>query len=188
MASTADFRNGLCLEFNDDIFQIVEFQHVKPGKGGAFVRTKLKSLTTGRVLENTFNAGVKINTVRIERRTYQYLYNDETGYHFMNNESFDQITLLPEMVESAQYLKEGQTVEMMVHADTEQILTCEIPQFVILQVTYTEPGLKGDTATNAQKKATLETGAEVSVPLFIDTGEIIKVDTREHSYVERVKK
>lgn len=187
MATTADFRNGLCLEFNNDIFQIVEFQHVKPGKGGAFVRTKLKSLTTGRVLENTFNAGVKVNTVRIERRTYQFLYNDDTGFHFMNNETFEQVTLQSEMIESAQYLKEGQEVEMMVHAETEQILTCEMPQFVILQITYTEPGHRGDTATNTLKSATLETGAEVNVPLFIGTGETIKVDTRTHTYVERVK-
>jgi elongation factor P len=187
MATTADFRNGLCIELNNDLYQIVEFQHVKPGKGGAFVRTRLKSLTTGRVLENTFNAGVKIKTARIERRPYQFLYMDDTGYHFMNNETFEQISLQKEAIDAPQYLLEGQECELIVHAETEEILGCELPQFVVLEITYTEPGLKGDTATNTLKPAKLETGVEMNVPLFCNIGEKIKVDTKTHSYIERVK-
>ena len=189
MATTSDFRNGLCLEFNDDLFTIVQFQHVKPGKGPAFVRTKMKSLTTGRVIENTFSAGVKVNTARVERRPYQFLYNDEMGFNFMHLETFEQITLQPDMIENADLMKEGQPVEIVVHADSETPLTVDLPPFVELAVTYTEPGEKGNTAsTSALKPAELETGAKINVPLFIDTGEIIKVDTRDRSYAERVKK
>lgn len=187
MATTADFKNGLCIEFNNDLYTIVEFQHVKPGKGGAFVRTKLKSLTTGRILENTFNSGVKVTTARIERRPHQFLYKDDLGYHFMDSGTFDQITLQESLIENPQLLKDGQEVEIVVHAETETPLSCELPPFVILEITYTEPGLKGDTATNASKKATLETGAVIQVPLFINEGEKIKVDTRTNSYSERVK-
>jgi elongation factor P len=189
MATTADFRNGLCLEFNDDLYTIVQFQHVKPGKGPAFVRTKLKSLTTGKVIENTFNAGVKITTARVERRPHQFLYADDVGFHFMHLETFEQISIQPEMIENADLMKEGQPVEILVHADTETPLTVDLPPFVELEVTYTEPGEKGNTAsTSAQKPAQLETGASINVPLFIDTGELIKVDTRDRSYSERVKK
>lgn len=187
MATTADFRNGLCLEFNNDLFQIVEFQHVKPGKGPAFVRTKIKSLTTGRVLDNTFTAGVKINDVRIERRKFQYLYNDDTGYHFMNTETFEQINLPKTLIDNPQYLKEGGEVEIMFHAQEERALSCELPAFIETEVTYTEPGVKGDTATNSMKLATIATGAEIKVPLFINTGDKIKVDTRSGSYSERLK-
>ncbi len=188
MATTADFRNGLCLEYNDDLYTIVQFQHVKPGKGPAFVRTKLKSLTTGRVIENTFSAGVKVNTARVERRPYQYLYTDDVGFHFMHLETFEQITIQPEMIENADLMKEGQSVEIVVHADTETPLSVDLPPFVELQVTYTEPGEKGNTAsTSAMKPAEMETGATINVPLFIDTGELIKVDTRDRSYSERVK-
>jgi len=189
MATTADFRNGLCLEFNDDLYAIVQFQHVKPGKGPAFVRTKLKSLTTGRVIENTFTSGVKVNTARVERRPYQFLYKDDLGYNFMHQETFEQITLQENMLENADLMKDGQEVEIVVHADTETPLSVDLPPFVELEVTYTEPGEKGNTASSsAQKPATLETGATVNVPLFIDTGEMIKVDTRDRSYSERVKK
>ncbi len=187
MATTADFRNGLCLEFNNDLYTIVEFQHVKPGKGGAFVRTKLKSLKTGKVIDNTFNAGVKVTTARIERRSHQYLYKDDIGYHFMDSESFEQVALQEAMVEGSQFLKEGQEVDVIYHAETETPLSVELPSFVVLQITYTEPGIKGDTATNATKPATLETGAEIQVPLFINQDEVIKVDTRTGSYYERVK-
>ncbi len=187
MATTADFRNGLCIEFNNDLYTIVEFQHVKPGKGGAFVRTKLKSLTTGKVIENTFNAGVKITTARIERRPHQFLYKDDLGFHFMDSNTFDQISLTEDLVEGYEFLKEGQEVEVIYHAETETPLNVEIPPFVVLQVTYTEPGLKGDTATNASKPATLETGAKIQVPLFIEQDEVIKVDTRTRAYYERVK-
>jgi elongation factor P len=189
MASTSDFRNGLCLEFNNGLYTIVQFQHVKPGKGPAFVRTKLKNLTTGKVVENTFSAGVKVNTARIERRPYQYLYTDDLGLNFMHLETFEQIPIQSEMIDNADLMKEGQAVEIVVHADTETPLTVDLPPFVELQVTYTEPGEKGNTAsTSAQKPAELETGAKIMVPLFIDTGEMIKVDTRDRSYSERVKK
>ena len=187
MASTADFKNGLCIEFNNDLYTIVEFQHVKPGKGAAFVRTKLKSLTTGRVLENTFNSGVKITTARIERRPHQFLYKDDMGYHFMDSGSFEQVTLEEKLINAPSLLKEGQEVEVIFHDETETPLSCELPAFVELVITYTEPGLKGDTATNASKAAVLETGAEIQVPLFIDQDEKIRVDTRTHSYYERVK-
>jgi elongation factor P len=188
MATTADIKNGLCIEWNNDIFQIIEFQHVKPGKGAAFVRTKLKSLTTGKVLDNTFNSGVKINPVRIEHRPHQFLYKDESGYVFMNNESFDQITIQDDLIAGKEFLKEGQEVQIMVQADNETPLSVELPPFVELKIIYSEPGLRGDTATNTLKPATLETGAIVNVPLFVDTDEFIKVDTRTGSYVERVKK
>lgn len=188
MATTADFRNGLCIEFNHDLFQIIDFQHVKPGKGPAFVRTKLKSLTTGKIIDNTFNSGVKVNTARIETREHQYLYEEENGYVFMNNETFEQFTIPEALVENADLMKEGQNVEIMFHAETETPLSVNLPSFVILEVTYTEVGLRGDTATNTLKPATLETGAQIQVPLFVDTGDVIKVDTRTRSYVERVKK
>ncbi|MFW5656599.1 MAG: elongation factor P [Bacteroidota bacterium] len=188
MATTSDIRNGLCIEFNNDIFAVVSFQHVKPGKGPAFVRTKLKSLTTGKVIDNTFAAGHKINDTRVERRPYQYLYKDDTGFIFMHNETFEQIPIQEKLIENADLLKEGQDVEIVFHADTETPLTCELPPFVEMEVTYTEPGLKGDTASSTTlKPATLETGAQVMVPLFIDMGERIKVDTRTRSYAERVK-
>lgn len=187
MATTADFRNGLCISFNNDLFQIVEFQHVKPGKGPAFVRTKIKSLTTGRVLENTFNSGVKVDTVRIERRQYQFLYSEGDAFHFMNNETFEQTFIEGKMISSPELLKEGQVVEILFHADTERPLTCEMPPFVELQITYSEPGVKGDTATNTLKEATLETGATVKVPLFINVGDTVKIDTRTGKYSERVK-
>lgn len=188
MATTADFKNGLCLEFNGELFTIVQFQHVKPGKGGAFVRTKLRNLKTGKVIDNTFNAGVKIDTVRIERRPYQFLYNDDLGYHFMHTETFEQTQLSPDLIENKDFMKEGQTVEMMVHADSDIPLTCELPPFIILEVTYTEPGIKGDTSSStALKPATLETGANIMVPLFVNVGDKIKVDTRDRSYNERVK-
>lgn len=188
MATTADFKNGLCIEFNNDIYTIVQFQHVKPGKGAAFVRTKLKSLTTGRVIDNTFDAGAKINLARVERRPYSYLYNDEYGYHFMHNETFEQVTIPKEMVSSADLLKEGQYVEIVFHADTETPLSCELPPFVVLEVTYSEPGVKGDTASStALKPAIVETGARINVPLFVNVGDKIKIDTRDYSYSERVK-
>ena len=188
MASTADFKNGLCLEFNNDLFTIVNFQHVKPGKGGAFVRTKLKSLTNGKVIENTFTAGEKIDIARVERRPHSFLYSDDSGYHFMHNETFEQLTLEKSMVDGADLMKEGQYVEIVVHADTENPLSCELPPFVTLVVTYTEPGLRGDTASStALKPATVETGATIYVPLFVNQDDKIKIDTRDHSYSERVK-
>ncbi|TVR42428.1 MAG: elongation factor P [Bacteroidia bacterium] len=187
MATTADFRNGLCLEFNNDLYTIVEFQHVKPGKGGAFVRTRLKNLKTGKILAHTFNAGHKVNVTRVERRPYQFLYKDELGYHFMHLATFEQVSIEEHLLDAPEFLKEGQEVDIVFHADTETPLSCDLPPFVELEVTYTEPGVRGDTATNTLKAATLETGAVVNVPLFIDTGEKIKVDTRTKAYAERVK-
>ena len=187
MASTADFKNGLCIEFNGELFTIVEFQHVKPGKGPAFVRTKLKNLKTGKVIPNTFTAGVKINTQRVERRPYQFLYKEGETYHFMNSETFEQTFFSSEIISAPQFLKEGDIVEVLYHAETETPLSCDMPAYVDLKVTYTEPGDRGNTATNTFKDATVETGAIVKVPLFINTGERIKVDTRSGEYSERVK-
>jgi elongation factor P len=187
MATTADFRNGLIIEFNNDLYSIVEFQHVKPGKGNAFVRTRLRSLKTGKILPNTFPAGVKINIQRVERRPMQYLYNDGLDYYFMNNESFEQISIAKDLINAPEFLKEGQGAEIMYHTDTESVLTCELPATVVLEVTYTEPGEKGNTATNAMKEATLETGALIRVPLFINIGDKVKINTAEGSYSERVK-
>jgi elongation factor P len=187
MATTADFRNGLCIEFNGDLYTIVEFLHVKPGKGPAFVRTKLKNLKNGRVIDNTFNSGVKVTTARIEKRPHQFLYKDEMGYNFMDSETFEQVMLEEKIINASDLLKDGQEVEIIYHAETETPLSVELPAHVILEITYTEPGIKGDTATNALKPATVETGATVMVPLFVTQGEVIKVDTRDKSYVERVK-
>jgi elongation factor P len=189
MATTADIKNGLCIEYNGQLFTIVNFQHVKPGKGAAFVRTKMKNLKTGKVIENTFNSGVKIDVVRVERRPYQYLYKDEMGFNFMHSETFEQVSILEELIENPGLLKEGSIVEINFHADTETPLTLEMPPFVELEVTYTIQGEKGNTASsNALKPATLETGAEIMVPMFINAGDVIKVDTRDNSYSERVKK
>jgi len=187
MATTADIRNGLCIEFNGDLYSIVEFQHVKPGKGGAFVRTKLRNLRSGRVIPNTFNSGVKIDIARVERRPYQFLYKDASGYNFMHSETFEQVMIEEVLINAPQFLKEGQAVEILFHADTETPLVCELPAFVVLEITYAEPGVKGDTATNTLRPATLETGATVNIPLFVNSGEKIKVDTRNGSYSERVK-
>lgn len=187
MASTADFKNGLCLEINHDIYSIVEFQHVKPGKGAAFVRTKMKSLTTGKTLDKTFNAGEKVTTARVEKRPHQFLYKDDMGYHFMDTNTFEQIMIEEKLIERYDLLKDGQLVDIMVHDETETPLVVELPPFVELMITYTEPGIKGDTATNALKPATVETGATVMVPLFVDQDIMIKVDTRDGSYSERVK-
>ena len=187
MATTADIRNGMCIDLDGQYYFIVEFLHVKPGKGAAFVRTKLRNVTTGRVLDKTFNSGVRVDEVRIERRPFQYLYQDDMGYNFMNTETFEQIPIPAEQIEGVQFLKEGDLVEVQIHAESGTILTAEMPTHVVLQVTYTEPGIRGDTATNTLKPATVETGAEVRVPLFINEGEKIKVDTRTGTYVERVK-
>src|SRR6187431_3031745 len=184
MANSGDIKKGLCIEFNNDIFIVVDFQHVKPGKGNAFVRSKLKSLTTGKVIDNTFSSGHTVDIVRVERRKFQYLYQDDMGYNFMNNETFEQVSVQPAMIENANLMKEGLEVEILIHAQLETPLSVELPQYVILEVTYTEPGLRGDTATNTLKLAKVETGAEVKVPLFIDTGEKIKIDSATGNYIE----
>ncbi len=187
-ANTSDFKNGMVLMFNGELWTIIEFQHVKPGKGPAFVRTKLKNIKTGKVIPNTFTSGVKIDVQRVERRAYQFLYKEGDLFHFMNNESYEQTYIEESIINAPDLLKEGQNVEIVYHAETETALFCELPAFVDLQITYTEPGEKGNTATNTFKDATVETGATVKVPLFINNEEWIKVDTRTHQYGERVKK
>ena len=187
MASTADFRNGLVLNYNGELHVITEFQHVKPGKGPAFVRTKMRNIKTGRTIDNTFNAGVKVETARVEQRPHQFLYKDDYGFTFMNKDDFEQVVLPEAMVPFADLMKEGQDVSILFHAETEQPLTAELPATVDLVVTYTEPGLRGDTATNTLKPATVETGARIQVPLFVDTDTKIRIKTSDYSYVERVK-
>lgn len=187
MATTADIRNGVCIKHNEKLFQIIEFQHVKPGKGPAFVRTKMRQIESGRVLDHTFSAGHKIETVRIENREYQYLYQEDDSYVFMNNESYEQVNIPVKMVEKPAFLQEGMVCNILFHADEEIPLVVDLPMYIVSEVTYTEPGVKGDTATNSYKPATIATGAEVRVPLFIDNGEVIKIDTRTGMYVERVK-
>ncbi|MDP5001300.1 MAG: elongation factor P [Flavobacterium sp.] len=187
MASTSDIRNGLCIKYNNDIYKIIEFLHVKPGKGPAFVRTKLKSLTNGKVLDNTFSAGHKIDEVRVETHTFQYLYAEGDQFHFMNNESFEQITLDKKVLDAPDLLKEGTNVMIQINSETEAPLSVDMPASIVLEVTYAEPGVKGNTATNATKPATVETGASVNVPLFINEGDKIKIDTATGNYMERVK-
>lgn len=186
MASTSDIRNGLCIKYNHDIYKIIEFLHVKPGKGPAFVRTKLKSVTSGKVLDNTFSAGHKIDVVRVETHTFQYLYADGNDYHFMNTETFEQITLQKEVLDAPDLLKEGENVMIQINTETDLPLSVDMAASVILEVTYTEPGIKGNTATNATKPATVETGATVNVPLFINEGDKIKIETASGKYMERV--
>lgn len=187
MATTSDIKNGLVIEFNHDLFSVVEFQHVKPGKGPAFVRTKLKSITTGKVIDNTFSAGHKISTARIERRGYQFLYKDDMGHHFMDTSNYEQIIVQENLINAPKFLKDGQEVEILFHAEEEKVLGCELPQHVIMKIVYAEPGVKGNTATNATKNAETETGATIQVPLFIEQDEVVKVNTTDGSYVERVK-
>ena len=186
MASTADFRNGLVLDFEGALYQMVYFQHVKPGKGGAFVRTKLKNIRTGAVLDRTFNAGERVQDVRLERRPIQFSYADGNFYHFMDQQTFDDIMLTEAIIGADQlkYLKEGMECEGLLHNDT--VILVELPHFVELRIIRTDPGVRGDTATGGTKPATLETGATVQVPLFLEEGEVIRVDRREDKYLTRV--
>ncbi|QTY27441.1 elongation factor P [Flavobacterium sp. CS20] len=187
MATTSDIRNGLCIRYNHDIFKIVEFLHVKPGKGPAFVRTKLKSVTTGKVIDNTFSAGHKIDEVRVETHKFQFLYNDGEFYHFMNQEDYTQIRLTEVALDMPGLLKEGDVVTVLINTEDNEPLSVEMPPHVIMEVTQTEPGVKGNTATNATKPATVETGHEVNVPLFINEGDKIKIETEKGTYKERIK-
>lgn len=187
MATSNDIKKGLCIEYSNDIFKVIEFLHVKPGKGPAFVRTKLKSVTNGKVIDNTFSAGHKIDEVKVITRKFQYLYDDENGFHFMNNEDFSQLYLNKDMIENANLMKAGEEVTIILKEADETPLSAELPQSVYLEVTEADPGVKGNTATNALKNATVETGARVMVPLFIEPGDRIKVSTEDGSYLERVK-
>ncbi|MFZ2284854.1 MAG: elongation factor P [Lutibacter sp.] len=187
MATTSDIRNGLCLRYNNDIFKVIEFLHVKPGKGPAFVRTKLKSLSSGKVLENTFPAGRKIEDIRVETQKFQFLYPEGDSFHFMNTEDYNQITLRKDILDAPELLKEGEIVTIIINTEDNLPLSVDMPQSVILEVTHTEQGVRGNTATNATKPATVETGATINVPLFINEGDKIKVDTAKGAYLERVK-
>lgn len=187
MANTSDIKNGLCMMYNGKIVSVVEFQHVKPGKGPAFVRTKLKYIESGKVIDNTFSAGHKIDVVRIETRNYQYLYPEGDGFHFMNTETYEQVYINASMIETPLFLQEGAVCTIQFHAEEELPLTVELPFYIDTEVTYTEPGIKGDTATNTLKPAKIDTGAEIKVPLFINIGDKIKVDTRKGEYSERIK-
>ncbi|MCH8495508.1 MAG: elongation factor P [Balneolales bacterium] len=185
--STSDFKNGLNIMMNNDIYTIIEFLHVKPGKGGAFVRSKLRGVTNGKVLDKTFRAGESMESVRVERHPYQYLYNDGEIYHFMHEQTYEQIGLNSAQVAKPEFMKESEIVTIVINADTEKVLFTELPDHVVLEVAETEPGMKGDTATGATKPATMESGASLQVPLFINQGDKLRVDSRTGSYIERVK-
>ena len=187
MATTADFRNGLCIQFNGYPWKIESFQHVKPGKGPAFVRTKIRNLTTGRLLENTFTSGVKIDVIRIENRKYQFLYAEGEDCHLMNLDDYEQIMLGKNFIENVRFLKDGDNVNVLFHADKGLPLAAQVPTHVVLEIAFTEPGIKGNTATNTFKPAKTETGADIQVPLFINEGDKIKIDTEKGAYLERVK-
>ena len=187
MASTSDIRNGLCIKYNHDIFKIIEFLHVKPGKGPAFVRTKMKSVTNGKVIDNTFSSGHKIEEVRVETHKFKYLYNDGDTFHFMNTADYTQIELQKSVLDNPDLMKEGEVVTVLINTEDNSPLSVDLPSSVTLTVTSTEPGIKGNTATNATKPAVVETGATVMVPLFINEGDLIKVETTKGTYKERIK-
>lgn len=187
MINAQDVKNGTCIRMDGRLYFVIEFLHVKPGKGNTFMRTKLKDVVDGRVLERRFNIGEKLEDVRVERRPYQFSYNEDSNYHFLNQETWDDILIAKDMITGVDFMKEGDVVEVVSDATSETVLYAEMPVKTVLKITYTEPGLKGDTATNTLKPATVETGAEVRVPLFINEGELIEVDTRDGSYVGRVK-
>ena len=187
MINAQDIKNGVCIRLDNQLYFCIEFLHVKPGKGNTFMRTKLKNVVDGRVLERRFNIGEKLEDVRVERRPYQYLYMDGDDAIFMNQETFDQIPINKEIVSGSAFMKEGDVVDVVTDASTESVLYAEMPIKTVLEVTYTEPGVKGDTATNTLKPTTVESGAEVRVPLFINVGEKIEIDTRDGSYVGRVR-
>ena len=187
MINSQDIKNGTCIRLDGKLYFCIEFLHVKPGKGNTFMRTKLKDVVDGRVLDRRFNIGEKLEDVRVERREFQYLYKEGEDYVFMNNESFEQIPIAHDLITGVDFMKEGDIVEVVIDSSTDTVLFAEMPVKTKLEITYTEPGIKGDTATNTLKTATVETGATVRVPLFIENGETIVVDTRDGSYVERVK-
>lgn len=187
MINAQDIKNGTCIRMDGNLYFCIEFLHVKPGKGNTFMRTKLKNVVDGRVLERRFNIGEKLEDVRVERRDHQYVYKEGEDYMFMNIETYEQFPIAHDLITGVDYMKEGDVVEVVFDASTETVLFAEMPVKTQLKITYTEPGIKGDTATNTLKPATVETGATVRVPLFINEGESIVVDTRDGSYVERVK-
>ena len=187
MIKSQDIKKGTCIRMDGKLYFCIDFLHVKPGKGNTIMRTTLKDVVSGRVLEKRFNIGESLEDVRVERRAYQYLYMEGEDYIFMNQETFDQIPIAKDLITGVDYMKEGDVVEVVSDADTNTILYVEMPVKTTLRVTHSEPGIKGDTATNTLKPATLETGVEIRVPLFIDEGELVLVDTRDGSYLQRVK-
>tara|TARA_B100000780_G_scaffold239793_1_gene181653 strand:- start:2390 stop:2956 length:567 start_codon:yes stop_codon:yes gene_type:complete len=187
MTSTSDIRKGLCIKFSNDIYKVIDFLHVKPGKGPAFVRTKLKSVSSGKVVDNTFSSGHKIESIRVETNKFQFLYNDFDQYHFMNTDDYEQINIDKKIIDSFELLKEGEVVTISINSEDGMPLSVDMPASVILEITETEPGLKGNTATNATKPAITQTGAKINVPLFINEGDKIKIDTVKGLYQERVK-
>ena len=187
MINAQDIKKGTCIRMDGKLYFCIDFLHVKPGKGNTFMRTKLKDVFNGYVLERRFNIGEALEDVRVERRPYQYLYQEGEDYIFMNQETFEQIPIAKELINGVDFMKEGEVVDVVSDASTETVLYADVPTKVVLKVTYTEPGLKGDTATNTLKPATVETGATVRVPLFVNEGEMIEVDTRDGSYLGRVK-
>lgn len=185
MPSLSEFRRGMAIMFNDEIYLITEYQHVKPGKGGAFIRTKLKNFKTGRVIDNTFRPTDKMEAVRLEAKEMQYVYNDGISFYFMDMETYDQIPIPEDLVgDSARFIKEGMTAKLLFHGETP--MSVELPTTVDLEVTESEPAVRGDTAGNLTKEVTVETGAKLQVPPFIKQGDVIRVDTRDGSYVSRV--
>lgn len=183
--STADFKNGMCIEYNGKLWTIIEFQHVKPGKGGAFVRTKMRDVKTGRVVDNTFNAGTKFDSVRMETRKMQYLYNDGADFNFMDNSTYEQEALPADVVgDTAKWLKENDEVTLQYAGD--ELIGIEPAMFVELEVTETEPGFKGDTVQGSTKPATLETGAQIQVPMYVEIGDVLQVDTRDGRFIKRL--
>ena len=187
MINSQDVKNGVCIRMDGRLYFVIDFLHVKPGKGNTIMRVKFKDVVDGRVLERRFNIGEKLEDVRVERRPYQYLYQEGADYIFMNQETFEQVPIAHDLITGVDFLKEGFVVDVVSDASTDTILFAELPAKVELAISYTEPGLRGETATNTLKPATLETGAEIRVPLFINEGEIVRVDTRDGSYCERVR-
>jgi len=187
MINSQDIKKGVCIRMDGKLYFCIDFLHRKPGKGNTIMNVTLKDVVNGGVIEKRFNIGEKLEDVRVERRPYQYLYKDGDDLVFMNNETFEQININPSLVNGVNFLKESENVEVVVDSSTETVLYADVPVKVHLQITWTEPGLKGDTATNTLKPARVETGAEIRVPLFIEEGEIVEVDSRDGSYLGRVK-
>lgn len=187
MATTADISRGMILKLDGSLYSVVEFGQNKTARAAAKVWAKLKGVDNNRSIEHTWNSGDNIHPVRVERKAFQFLYKDESGYNFMDNETFEQITLAEGMIDAPQFLKDGQEVSVLVNTESEQPMSVELPDKIVMLVTYSEPGMKGDTATRTLKPATVETGATVMVPLFVNEGELIRVNTKSGEYVERVK-
>lgn len=187
MINAQDIKNGTCIRMDGKLYFVVEFLHVKPGKGNTFMRTKLKDVVNGYVLERRFNIGEKLEDVRVERRPHQYLYKENDDYIFMNQESFEQLPIAHDLINGVDFLLEGMILEVVSDSSTDTVLYADMPTKVQMKITYSEPGMKGDTATNTLKPATVESGATVRVPLFINDGEMIEIDTRDGSYLNRVK-